>query len=66
MNTPKLVSGKLPLVGHLFDFIRKQDELMQRGKKEEGDIFALNLMGQNIAVLTGADAKKVFFQETDK
>ncbi|MBT3338467.1 MAG: cytochrome P450 [Anaerolineae bacterium] len=66
MQKPKLTSGALPLVGHLFDFIRKQDELLQRGKTEHGNIFALNLMGKNVAVLTGAEAKKVFFKETDK
>jgi sterol 14-demethylase len=66
MQTPKLTSGALPIVGHLFDFVRKQDELLQRGAEEHGDIFALNLMGQNVAVLTGAEAKKVFFKETDK
>lgn len=66
MNTPKLVSGALPVVGHLFDFVRKQDELLQRGAGEHGSIFALNLMGQNVAVLTGAEAKKVFFKETDQ
>jgi len=66
MQTPKQTSGSLPIVGHLFEYVRKQDKLLQRGAKEHGDIFALNLMGQNVAVLTGAEAKKVFFKETDK
>ncbi len=66
MQSPQLTSGALPIVGHLFDFVRKQDELLQRGAAEHGEIFALNLMGQNVAVLTGVEAKKTFFKETDK
>ncbi len=66
MKTPKMTSGALPVVGHLLDFVRKQDELLQRGAAEHGEIFALNLMGQNVAVLTGVEAKRTFFKETDK
>ena len=66
MQRPQLTSGALPFVGHLLDFVGKQDKLLQRGSAEHGDIFALNLMGQNVAVLTGAEAKKVFFKQTDK
>lgn len=66
MKSPKVVSGGVPLLGHLIDFITKQDQLLQKGSTEHGPIFALNLLGQKVAVLTGPDAKEVFFKETDK
>ena len=66
MRTPEMVSGKLPVVGHLLDYVTKQDDLLRRGAKERGDVFALSLLGQPVAVLTGAEAKETFFTETDR
>lgn len=66
MNTPKMVSGKIPVIGHFAEYLSKPDQLLRRGAAEQGEIFAINLMGKNIAVLTGAQAKKTFFKETDK
>jgi sterol 14-demethylase len=65
MKTPEMVSGGVPMLGHLIDYVTKQDKLLQRGAKEHGPIFGINLMGQNVAVLTGPEAKEVFFKKTD-
>jgi sterol 14-demethylase len=66
MYTPEMVSGQIPVLGHLVDFVTKQDKLLQRGAREHGKIFAINLMGQKVAVLTGPEAKETFFKETDR
>lgn len=66
MNTPVIISGKLPLIGHLASYITRQEELLRRGAEEAGPVFGLNLMGQPVAVLTGPDAKEAFFKETDR
>jgi sterol 14-demethylase len=60
-----MVSGEVPLIGHLVAYITRQDELFRRGAREVGDVFGLNLMGQKVAVLTGPEAKEAFFKETD-
>lgn len=66
MGQPTMVAGGAPLLGHLIGYITRQDELFRRGAAQVGDIFGLNLMGQKVAVLTGAEAKEAFFKETDK
>lgn len=66
MNQPAMLKGGVPVLGHLVGYITRQDELFRRGADQVGDIFGLNLMGQKVAVLTGAEAKEAFFKETDK
>lgn len=66
MDTPIMVKGGLPVLGHLVDYITNQDVLFRRGAREVGDIFGLNLLGQKVAVLTGPEAKEIFFKETDR
>ena len=66
MERPVMIKGGVPLLGHLVAYITKQDVLFRRGAREKGDVFGLNLMGQKVAVLTGAEAKEAFFNETDK
>ncbi len=66
MKEPQMISGKLPLIGHLVSYLTRQDALLRRGAEEAGPVFGLNLMGQPVAVLTGEKAKTVFFQETDR
>ena len=66
MREPQMISGKLPLVGHLVSYLTRQDALLRRGAEEGVPVFGLNLMGQPVAVLTGEEAKTAFFQETDR
>ena len=66
MKRPEMVSGEMPLIGHLLAYITRQDELFRRGAQEVGDVFGLNLMGQKVAVLTGSEARETFFKETDR
>ncbi len=63
---PPAVSGALPLVGHALEFRRNSDALDQRGYWEHGDVFAIKLANRSVAVVTGAEYNKLFYQETDR
>lgn len=62
---PPLVSGGLPLVGHVLEFRRDQYGLDRRGHAEHGDVFATKLGNKQVAVVTGADYNKLFYTQTD-
>lgn len=63
--TPPLISGALPLLGHTLAFYKDQDGFFRKSHKEQGDIFTINLMGQPIVVLVGAEQHEFFFKQTD-
>jgi sterol 14-demethylase len=63
---PPPVSGALPLLGHLVEFVRKPVELIERGHREAGHLFSLRLPGRPAVVLLGARHNRFFFSETDK
>jgi len=64
-STPPLVSGALPVLGHAAEFQRNRPKLMRRGFIEHGNVFALKLANQNVAVVIGPEHQKTFFMETD-
>lgn len=63
---PPQVSGALPVLGHIVEFIRKPVELIERGHREVGELFSLRLLGRKTVVLLGAQHNRFFFSETDK
>jgi len=65
-KTPPLVSGAKPLVGHLLEFQSDRHGLFERGFREHGNVFALKLATQNVAVVIGPEHHRTFFMETDK
>jgi sterol 14alpha-demethylase len=64
--TPPLVSGAKPLLGHLLEFRGNRQELFQRGYREHGEVFAIKLGPQPVAVLIGPDNHEIFFMQTDE
>lgn len=66
VTTPPFVSGALPLVGHALEFMSRQDILLRRGYAEHGQVFALRMFNNPVAVLTGPENQKYFFTMTDK
>lgn len=64
--TPPFVSGAAPIIGHALQFKNDPARLDQRGQAEHGDVFALKLANQNVAVVSGAEFNKLFYTETDK
>lgn len=65
-KTPPLVSGAKPLVGHLFEFQKDRHALLERGYREHGEVFAIKLATQPIAVVIGPEHHRTFFTETDE
>jgi sterol 14-demethylase len=63
---PPLVSGGLPVVGHMFEMLKSRESLFQRGFAEHGDVFAIKLGPQRVAVITGAEHNKQLYTQTDK
>ncbi|MCA9981125.1 MAG: cytochrome P450 [Anaerolineales bacterium] len=66
VKAPPMVSGKLPVLGHLMEYRRDRTALLRRGYEEHGRVFAIKLGPQNVAVLIGPENQKTFFMETDK
>ena len=64
--TPPMVSGRWPVLGHLVPFLRNRDALMRRGAVEHGKVFAIDLAGQKVAVVGGAEYNRRFYTATDK
>ncbi len=63
---PPFVSGAKPGIGHALEFQQDRTRLMQRGFAEHGNVFAIKLANQNVAIVIGPENQKTFFMETDK
>lgn len=63
---PPFVSGAWPVVGHLPEMLRERNALFRRGFAEHGNVFALKLGPQAVAVVTGAAFNREFYTQTDK
>lgn len=66
MTVPPLVSGGMPVLGHVVEMMRSRDSLFKRGYQEHGDVFAIKLGPQYVAIVTGAEYNRQFYTETDK
>jgi sterol 14alpha-demethylase len=66
VSHPPLLSGGLPVVGHLIELIRDREALFKRGYAECGGVFALKVGPQYIAVITGAEHNRQLYTQTDK
>lgn len=64
-RAPPLVSGALPLLGHLPQFLRNRDALMKRGFEEHGPVFCVRLPSP-VAVVGGSQLNRWFYSETDR
>jgi sterol 14alpha-demethylase len=63
---PPALSGGLPFLGHLTDFLRNPVELLKRGYAKCGQVFSFRMGGRRMVVLLGPDNNRFVFQETDK
>ena len=59
-------SSYVPLLGHALALKMKPVPLMMEGRRQFGDVFALNLAGQMTAVLSGPKANEAFFRAPDE
>jgi len=63
---PPQVSGALPVLGHVVEFIREPVRLIERGHREVGEVFSVRLPGRRAVVLLGSRHNRFFFAETDR
>jgi sterol 14-demethylase len=63
---PPVVSGGLPLVGHIFEMLKDREGLFKRGFAEHGNLFAMRLASLNVLVITGSEHNKLMYTQTDK
>jgi sterol 14alpha-demethylase len=63
--TPPMMSG-LPVLGNVLEFMNKRRNLLLRGHEQHGEIFAINLAMQPVAVVSGETGARAFFDHTDK
>jgi sterol 14-demethylase len=66
VNTPPVVSGGLPVLGHALEMMRDRERLFKRGYREHGDVFAIKLGPRFAAVVSGAENNKLVYTQTDK
>lgn len=65
-NTPPMVSGGLPVLGHALQMMNDSEKLFKRGFEAHGEIFAIKL-GPGYAAVTGnPDHQRFIFSHTDK
>ena len=66
LPTPPVVSGAVPVLGHVAEFRKDRAALFRRGYEEHGPVFTVKLGPQSVAVLIGPEYQRTFFMETDK
>jgi sterol 14alpha-demethylase len=63
---PELRGGiRVPVLGYALEFARNPVALIERGRQRYGDVFAMQLTGKRVMVLTGPAANEAFFRAPD-
>ena len=60
-NLPEL-GGGLPLLGHTVDFLRDTIGLLERARRECGNVAKFRVLGKDMVLLTGPDVHEAFFR----
>ena len=60
-NLPELPGG-LPLLGHTVDFVRDTIGLLERARRECGNVAKFRVLGKDMVLLTGPDVHEAFFR----
>lgn len=63
---PPRLSGALPVLGHVMEFVRSPTDMIQRGRGEHGNMFSFRLVGRDAVVILGTDRSRYLFSETDE
>jgi sterol 14-demethylase len=61
-----MVSGGVPVFGHLFAFVRRAVDLLHEARAECGDVAAFKVAGKLMVLLTGPKANEAFFRAPDQ
>jgi sterol 14alpha-demethylase len=65
-KTPPMLRGGLPLLGHTVDFVRDTIGLLERARRECGDVAKFRVVGKDMVLLTGPEVHEVFFRAPDE
>ncbi len=65
-NLPPMASGGDPVIGHMREFSRDPVGVMDRGRREHGEIFRLNLAGNGIVIILGPQGNEAVFRAPDE
>src|SRR5436190_6965899 len=63
---PPVVSGALPVLGHVPAFLRDPVAVLERGHREHGLLYTLRLGNRPAVVMLGPEHNRFFFAETDQ
>lgn len=63
---PPLLSGALPLLGHVLEFGKNRGKLFKRGFAEHGKAFSFKIGPKRAVVLIGPEFQREIYQQTDK
>lgn len=61
-SLPPLVSGHLPLIGHLLEFATTAERVIWRGYHEHGNVFRIRVGRREVIALLGRDYSNLFFK----
>ena len=64
-GSPPRVSGGLPVLGHIAEFMRVPLGVIERGYAEHGPVFTFSLAGRQVVTMLGPEYHRFFFAETD-
>src|SRR5688572_23510891 len=64
-RNPPMVSGGVPLLGHAVEFGRDTMGLLERARREGGDVVRFRLAHKDMYLLTGPAASEAFFRASD-
>lgn len=65
-NTPPVVSGGKPAVGHALEFLKDPVAFLERGYRENGSMYMAKLGNRDTVIALGPENNKFFFTKTDK
>src|SRR6266567_4060030 len=65
-KTPPMLRGGLPLLGHTVDFVRDTIGLLERARRECGDVAKFRVVGKDMVLLTGPEVQEAFFRAPDE
>ena len=63
--SPPRVSGGLPVLGHIAEFMRVPLDVIERGYAEQGPVFTFSLAGRQVVTMLGPEYHRFFFAQTD-
>jgi sterol 14-demethylase len=65
-KAPPMLRGGRPFLGHRADFVRDTIGLLQRARRECGDIPRIRVVGKDMVLMSGPELHEAFFRAPDE